>query len=670
MSLSEDFVSKVCNAFKKAYESGSGVTLEGREREFRRVLARYLFDETLGWEGHSKIGEIYDITCFDDENFPIIDVETKWGVEPTPEIREKLRKRIEELGSVKYGVFASERDFILYEYADFELKEIVKINVAEATGVARGEYGLSDEGKKRILKVESLKRERLIWVEEPEYFEKTYKQISIAKEGGVKRFTENLKTIVSDLTTTFMNFFDSYMKRKEHYSGRFLEGTFNDWLKISMKEEEFKKANKKEEETRKKEIVEVFCRETAYVLLGRVLFTRMCEDKGIIEKMISSDGIAESLQYYGKRKAKNVYLRLFDDSREEIKKYYSHLHEIGFFDWWLIEEVKKGTLNFDETTAQEHLEEDLNYHIKKAFQLLNRFDFTQINRDILGDVYQGYLPSEERKRLGEFYTPKKVIEYILDSVGYKPENEIQGKTVLDPACGSGGFIVEATRRLIERYRKLGLNIKRPDDARQVIEECVDQIYGLDIHPFASFIAEMNLLFQFIDLYDVVKEENRYYKLPRLNIYRTDSMIPSGEATIELSGFMENSRRKMLIEETRGADKIKKIKFDYVVGNPPYVRVDNISGSYREKYSEIFEDLLIGKWDIYIPFIYRGIEWLNDRGKFGYIVSNKFFLLESGLPLRKYILSNCIIEQMIDLSGVDVFAESIPAPAVIVLQRRI
>ena len=74
--------------------SASAPILEGREREFRRALARFLFDELLGWEKHSKIGEIYDITCFDDENFPTIVIETKWGVKPTREIKEKLRRRI------------------------------------------------------------------------------------------------------------------------------------------------------------------------------------------------------------------------------------------------------------------------------------------------------------------------------------------------------------------------------------------------------------------------------------------------------------------------------------------------------------------------------------------------------------------------------------------------
>ena len=674
MTLNQEFVYKVCDAFRRAVESASEFTLEGREREFRQVLARHLLGEALGWEDHYKIGEIYDITCFDDENFPIILIETKW-VETTESMesvrklinktKRRLKERIEELGSVKYGVFASNRDFIVYEYVDFKLEEITKVNVAEAVGVARGAYGLSEEGMKRILKLELLKRERLVWVEEPEYFERTYKEVSVEKGEGVKLLTENLKEIVKDLTTVFMKFFHSYMKRKQHYSGRFLANTFNDWLKISIKEEEFKKGD----QSKRKEIIETFCRETAYVLLGRILFTRICEDKGVIESTISGGGMAESLRFYSKRGIENVYLYLFNESRQEIKKYYSHLHELGFFDWWLIEEVKKGTLSYEEGKIQASLENDLNYALRKAFMRLNRFNFEHINRDILGDVYQGYLPPDERKKLGEFYTPKKVIEYILDACGYKPENEIQGKKLLDPACGSGGFLVEATRRLIERYRRIGLDIRNPDDARQIIEECINQIYGLDIHPFACFIAEMNMLFQLIDLYDTTRQKYRDYQIPRLNIYRTDSLIPPGETPIELSGFMENSRRKMLIEETKGADKIKKMRFNFVVGNPPYVRVDNLSQSYRDKYSEIFRDFLKGKWDIYIPFIYRGIEWLVENGKFGYIVSNKFFLLESGLPLRKYILSNCIVEHIVDLSGIDVFVESIPAPAIIIMHKK-
>ena len=658
MSLTEDFVSQVCDAFRKAVERASGVTLEGREREFRRALAQYLFDELLGWEEHSKVGEIYDIACFDDEDFPIIIVETKWRVELTPEIKEKLRKRIEELGSVKYGVFASEREFVVYAYREYKLKDIAKVNVAVAVGVAKGEYGLSDVEMKNLQRLEMLKRERLVWLEDPDYFERTYKEVSVAKAEGVKLLTENLKGIVKDLTATLRNFFNSYWERTE-YSGKYLKTAFNDWLKLSMKDEEFKKGS----EEQKQEIVEVFCRETAYVLVGRILFIRICEDKGILEPSLSGKRFAEFLKFFEKRG--NVYLRAFYDSREEIKKYYSHLHELGFFDWWWISPDKIGLLAYEDKKIQDDLDADLDYRIKGCLRRLNRFDFAEVDRDILGDVYQGYLPPDERKRLGEFYTPKEVIEYILDAVGYKPENEIRGKKILDPSCGSGGFLVEATQRLMERYRRARFNFNNPDDAKQIIEGCIGSIYGLDIHPFASFIAEMNLLFQLVDLYNTLRQHDKYYELPRLHIYRTDSLAPS--ETIELTGFLDNSRRKVLVEETKGADKIKGIKFDCLVGNPPYVRIEKIPEEKRDYYKEKYQSAR-GRFDLYMLFIERGLEWLEKNGKLAFIASNRFMKTDTGRKLRELITESSKIEQIVDFGDISLFEAATNYPCIFVLQK--
>jgi len=662
MSSEEDFISQVCNAFLTVNKKISGVALEGWEREYRRGLAQHLFDEVLGWRGYSRVGEIYDIVCLDDEGFSIIIVETKGpGIELTHEIKEKLRRRIEELGSVKYGVFANPSRFIIFEYIPYELKEVANVNTASAIGVAEGLFGLSEAEKRQILKLEMLKRERLVWIEDPTYFERTYKEVSVAKGEGVKLLTDNLKSVVKDLTGIIMNFFDSYWKRSD-YSGRFLQNVFNDWLKMSMRDEEFRKGDEK----KRREIIDVFCRETAYVLVGRMLFIRICEDKGISETTISGKGLAESLRYYGKRRIENVYLRLFYESREEIKKYYSHLHELGYFDWWWISPDKIELLTRDDRRIQDRLDEDLNYQIKKCLRRLNRFDFTEVNRDILGDVYQGYLPPDERKRLGEFYTPKEVVEYILDAVGYKPENEVRGKKILDPACGSGSFLVEATQRLIEGYRRIGFNLKNPDDAKQIIDGCVNSIYGLDIHPFACFIAEMNLLFQLVDLYDAVRQKDRYYELPRLNIYRTDSLAPS-EEPIKLAEFLDNSRRIMLIEETRGADKVKNTKFDYVVGNPPYVRIHKLTEDQKRAYETEYKSAR-GLYDLYILFIERGIRWLEDGGKFGYICSDQFMIRSYGKALRGLILNNYRILQIIDFKDSGVFKEVTNYPSIIIIEK--
>jgi type I restriction-modification system DNA methylase subunit len=659
--LTKDFVSQVCDAFRKAVEQASGVpSKEGMEREFRRALARHLFDDLLGWEGHSKVAEIIDIAFFDDENFPIIIVETKWGVELTPDIKEKLRKRIEELGSAKYGVFASERDFVVYSYRDYELKDVAKVNVAVAVGVAKGEYGLSDVEMKNLQRLEALKRERLVWLEDPDYFERTHKEVSVAKAEGVKLLTENLKGVVRDLTATLIEFFDSYWKRTE-YSGKYLKTAFSDWLKLSMKDEEFKKGG----DEQKLKIVEVFCLETAYVLVGRILFIRICEDKGILAQSLSGKRFAEFLKFFEKRG--NVYFRAFYDSREEIKKYYSHLHELGFFDWWWMAPDKIGLLTHDDKEVQEDLDADLDYRIKGCLRRLNRFNFAEVDRDILGDVYQGYLPTDERKRLGEFYTPKEVIEYILDAVGYKPENEIRGKKILDPSCGSGSFLVEATQRLMERYKRAGFNFNNPDDAKQIIEGCISSIYGLDIHPFASFIAEMNLLFQLVDLYNTLRQHDKYYELPRLHIYRTDSIAPS--EAIELTDFLDNSKRKMLVEETRGADKVKSVKFDYLAGNPPYVRKERIPTEYKKKVlANTYPAVYHGDNDLYVYFIVKGIEWLSDEGKFGYIISRKFTKTRYGLNIRKYISDTCCVEQFVDFGDTETFRDVTNYPCILIMKK--
>lgn len=246
---------------------------------------------------------------------------------------------------------------------------------------------------------------------------------------------------------------------------------------------------------------------------------------------------------------------------------------------------------------------------------------------------------------------------------------IEDKDLLDPACGSGGFLVEAVRRLLERYL-IKANLKDPDVAKEVLEDMVDRVHGLDIHPFACFISEVNLLFQLVDLYAVVRKKYHDFVLPQLKIFRTDSLLPASARPMELSNFTStNHLAKTAVEEAERAEEIKRNTYHFVVGNPPYVRIDNLTGGDRIAYKTAFRELLIGKWDLYIPFVHRGLEWLKEDGRFAYIVSNKFFILESGLPLRRWILDSFALERIVDLGSVEVFAESLPAAAIVVARGK-
>jgi len=671
--LSEDFISKISGAFVQIKKEIDVQSPEGRERQFRVSLAENLFNKVLGWtretgKGRYYFAEIRDITLYDDEEFPVILVETKSpDVKITSGDETKLGKRLEELRPVEYGILTNGHKFFLYKYdptITVKLREIVSIDMDSITGTVERGFALSPSDKERILKLAILERDRYVKIEDSEYFEKSYRRI-LVKDKGIEELTKQLKNIIANLTIVMKSYFNEYYKRKD-YSGAFLREIFDDWLKFSVKEEEFSKGN----EEQKKEIVEIFCRETAYVILGRILFTRICEDKGIIgTPKLSGSDLASFLEQF--KKKENVYLFAFEQAREEIKGYYKHLHELGIFDWWWISQEKRELLSEENEKLQSELDKELNLKIRDALRKMHRFDFSEVDRDVLGDVYQGYLPSDERKRLGEFYTPKEVIDYILDAIEYTPDKDIRGKTLLDPACGSGGFLVEATRRLIESYKRAGLDPTDPSNAKTVLEEVVRCIYGLDIHPFACFIAEMNLLFQLIDLYDVARKGDKKYRLPRFNIYRTDSLRPPEKLEEGLPRFFDNSRKKAYSEDTEGANIVKNMKFDFIVANPPYVRVHKLSTIQKEEYGTIYESAK-GLYDIYCLFIERGLALLKrDCGKLGYICSNRFMTRSYGEVLRKILTGGLNgtyfkIDHILDFGDSGVFEEATNYPCILTL----
>ena len=205
----------------------------------------------------------------------------------------------------------------------------------------------------------------------------------------------------------------------------------------------------------------------------------------------------------------------------------------------------------------------------------NHFDFKTVDSDILGHVYEDYLPKEERKKLGEYYTPLEVVRYILDAVGYTLGEEIEGKKILDPSCGSGTFLVEALRRVIQRFlakfHKSSAHKLEPEEASMILESMRANIYGLDLNIFACHIAEMNLFFQTIDLYGAVKSKYKEEVFKGFNVFHTDSLMHTNS---ELTDF-SNARVKPFLNDLRKIAGIKKSKFDFVVGNPPYVRKEKI-----------------------------------------------------------------------------------------------
>lgn len=633
------------------------------ERDLRDSFVRAIVREVLGWEkgeeqGRYRVAEERDITLFDDKDFPVAIIETKAPSESVKrkDFKNTLENRLRQYGS-EYGVLVNGHRLILYKFdLDSGMEELSQIDIDRVA--EKDTIGLSKGTEDSILSLIKIKRTRLLKITDTKYLSERHRVIDVSTDEGFDQLIDKIRVSLDEVMGAVRKFFDFYSK-DDHPQAEFFKKAYADWCSISNRDKE------------SEDSIETFCRETAYVILNRVLFTRILDDKELIAKAISGKGLATS--YSRRKKREKPWLEIFNGACEDAKEYYEHFYMLGMFDWWKIEETKRELLDRQEESELKDCETKLNQAVGESLRLLNPFNFRFVDRDIYGHIYQQYLPPEERKELGEFYTPIKVVKYILDLVGFKAKNKIEDKHILDLACGSGTFLVEAVNRILQKYRKKGLDLDKPEDAKLALEGIIEHIHGLDINPFACHIAETNLLFQVIDLYESVRRTDKYkdYTLPRFNIYSTDSLIPSERGTrLSLHDFEQfNSRAKRFIEEEKEANKLKNRKFDFVVGNPPYVRKEHIPPSYKKRilepnYSEVYH----GDNDICAYFIAKGIERMNEEGKFGYIVSGKFMKTRYGKYLRASISLNSSIEKLLDLRGSKVFEEATNDPIILTLSK--
>jgi len=682
MTSETGFTENVLKAFKsiiKEIEKGSS------EHDVRYRFVKYFVEEVLGYEPKYIKWEKKraDLTIIDENDFAVIKIETK---RPT----ENIDKKDHEEQAFKYEEETTK--FIgLTNFLQFKLWEVKKtgselrlnLDFSRILEQKKSIENLSTEEKSQILFLNNLTKETLFDLSKYEKFDETYARIDITKDAGFRKLLDRLNFIANNLLLgytlrAFGEYKEGYDKYQEEIEKieKFPRNDKNGYLlaKHSQKIEEqyakYKpfggfylwKSYSGKEHLSDDEVREVFCKESIYILLNKLLFLRICEDKGFLEKNISNGGIEELREMLKKRFRTDAPTKeLLNLAFEGAKRLYAHFYETGILDWF--------------RTGDGELDGILN----KVLWILNQFDFTHVDRDILGNLYEKYLPSGERKKLGEFYTPTEVIDYILTSVGYTYSYDIETKDLLDPACGSGGFLVRATRRLISRYlMKFGKSDKKelrdpknwkeivnklsPDESKIILESIQEHIFGLDINPFACHIAEMNLLFQIIDLYQKVKEKYPDYKLKRFKIYQTDSLeLPRQKTITDFGNHLK------FMEEQEEIDAIKNKKFDFVVGNPPYVRVQMLDEKTKEYIKREYKTP-IGKFDIYIPFIERGINWLKDNSKFGFINPNLFLNRDYGKELRNFLIENAIL-QIIDFGDSGVFKDVTNYPCILVVQKK-
>ena len=320
---------------------------------------------------------------------------------------------------------------------------------------------------------------------------------------------------------------------------------------------------------------DIFCTNTAYVALSRLIFVRICEDVGLTTRKISNSGIAVWRDFV--RNIKGNYQDLLEVAFKDVASVYSSLFESSVFDW------------FGQGNGLLH---DI---LERILFRLNAFSFRAMNRDLLGSMYQYFRPRIERRRLGEYYTPVTVVDYILARTGISTDPEIMQRRILDPACGSFTFGVRAALPLL----KAGENLS-PENRIELVRKC---LRGQDINPFSVFLSHLSLLFGLLEVYLKAKEADPSFVIRPMDVGLQNSLLLGPSAAREIG---ENE------EEGNSEDAEKAEVFDYVIGNPPFVRNERLPQQDREVLNEQFPTLAVRNTDLSVYFLYAATKYFTKE----------------------------------------------------------
>ena len=281
----------------------------------------------------------------------------------------------------------------------------------------------------------------------------------------------------------------------------------------------------------------------------------------------------------------------------------------------------------------EYKDEDLE-KICKGFTFLDyrSYDLSEKNfeelREALFSLLTDGIDLESRKKSGSERTPDDIIGYMLDLIGYKG-NQILSKTITDLACGTGTFVAQIVDRLIDEID----DGEEPGFVKKLIEDkCVIAYDTKPSNVFVTKVVIVSILLSRGCITQIKDVERLFAYLP---VYCSDYL------TVH-----------------RGTD--------YVIGNPPYIRLQNLSAENRDYIKSNFASAT-GRFDIYTCFIENGDKNLNPGGKMCLITSNKYLTANYGVGLREYLSATGHVRKIVDLFDTKFFGAAV-LPAITVCEN--
>lgn len=266
-------------------------------------------------------------------------------------------------------------------------------------------------------------------------------------------------------------------------------------------------------------------------------------------------------------------------------------------------------------------QEDINNIILKNCEVLS---FENLER------YFELLFSPKDKKLGGiFYTPEYIANFIINEV----INNNSDIKIFDPSCGAGIFCYGSVLHLKEKFPN-----------KSIVDIIENNIYACDIDPVSTNRTKIILI-----LTALLHNEN--------------------PTEINFNIITKDSLKKELDWEQEFPEVFEKGGFDAIIGNPPYIRIQNIPDENKKYLHENWYSMGTGNVDIYYAFIELGLNLLNENGKLGYITPNSHFNTASGKNLRKLLKKNRNIQSVINFDYIKVFKDVNVYTCISILTKR-
>ena len=381
-------------------------------------------------------------------------------------------------------------------------------------------------------------------------------------------------------------------------------------------------------------ITQELSQELTNSLIGKVIFVRYLIDRGI------------KLDFEQKGKSRKWTNQEFCDllsDKNQVKEFFKYLKTKFNGDLFPITEYEIDTIpDSCFSTIIKLLSGD--EVASGQVSLFDLYDFSIIPVEFISNVYEVFIGQNQQEKQGAYYTPLFLVDYILSETVEKEIHREQNHNckVLDPSCGSGIFLVETLRKIIEQYQENNLNYlkninKYKEDLKQLAS---DNIFGIDKDKSAINVAIFSIYLTLLDYQEPSDIEN--FKFPLLenkNFFSSDFFDTKAEFN----------------------EIIEKIDFNFILGNPPWKRgkgeektplfVQYIKDRRKKEKGKSDIEIEISNNEIAQAFVLRTSDFSSTNTKISLIVTSKILYNLNAKEFRQYFLDKFSLNKVFELAPV-------------------